>query len=259
MKAFQKLGDAIAYAGVRLRTAGYEIRTEKWQGVEPPAPMLEVLETSFSGMIDADVRDLAFTTQPNLPWAEEHFQERVSGIPYNPPPSAERWPFNPKSVAFRKDDQYTHTYPERMWCRAVGEGLREEHAKVPFGLRYEYGDLGSVVDLLAREPLTRQAFLPIFFPEDTGGLHGGRIPCTIGYWFVRRHGRLHATYYIRSCDFFRHFRDDVYMAGRLVQWLLSELKSRENAESGWSNVEPGFLNMHIGSLHCWLPEKRLLP
>ena len=31
---------------------------------------------------------------------------------------------------------------------------------------------GDVIDLLEREPFTRQAYLPIWFPEDTGAFHG---------------------------------------------------------------------------------------
>jgi thymidylate synthase len=87
------------------------------------------------------------------------------------------------------------------------------------GIRYEYGDLDDVVNLLYEHPFTRQATFPIFFPEDTGAVHGGRIPCTLHYHFLRRGDSLHLWYAIRSCDAVRHFRDDVYMATRLCQWV----------------------------------------
>jgi thymidylate synthase len=76
-----------------------------------------------------------------------------------------------------------------------------------------------VIDLLRDRPTTRQAFIPIWFPEDTGAHHGERVPCTLGYHLMARDGRLKIVYYMRSCDFLRHFRDDVYMAGRLCQWV----------------------------------------
>ena len=67
----------------------------------------------------------------------------------------------------------------------------------------DYGDLDDVVTLLTNDPLTRQAFLPMWFPEDTGVVHGTRVPCSLGYHFMQRDGRLSITYYIRSCDIVR--------------------------------------------------------
>lgn len=264
-KLFHLASAAIEHAGKTLRTVGYQVTSETWQGVALPAPMLETLFHSFQMMMPWDAEAMRREIRPNLPWADDHFAERVSGITHNPPPSAAWWPFNPKSEEFRKEDVYTHTYPERMWCRAfeADERVMEGRAgETPFGLRYEYGDLGNVVDLLVREPSTRQAFLPIWFPEDTGVMHGGRVPCTLGYHFIQRHGYLHVTYYIRSCDFFRHFRDDVYMACRLAEWVLEEARRRsrgEGPEPVWDKTTLGLLVMHIGSLHCWAGEKGLLP
>ena len=121
------------------------------------------------------------------------------------------------------------------------------------GIRYEYGDFGDVIDLLQREPFTRQAFLPMWFPEDTGSVHGERVPCTIGYHFMRRGNYLHIVYYIRSCDYLRHFRDDIYMACRKLHWVLDTLKERDPER--WGEVTPGYYAMHITSLHCFNKEK----
>ena len=71
------------------------------------------------------------------------------------------------------------------------------------GIRFSYGDFNDVLDLLEKEPFTRQAFLPIWFPEDTGCHHGERVPCTIGYHFMRRGNFLSVVYMIRSCDYIR--------------------------------------------------------
>ena len=64
------------------------------------------------------------------------------------------------------------------------------------------------------------------------------------------------TYYIRSCDYIRHFRDDVYMACRKLMWLLDNLKQRDPKK--WSDVTPGYFVMHITSLHCFNSEKGIL-
>lgn len=183
---------------------------------------------------------------PHLPWAEDHFQERVGGVPVNPPQSAEQWS---RGVDKHVVDQhrtvneggvmkYTHTYPERFWPKHAGD--HPQRGLENLGIRYAYGDLLDVVELMRRSPLTRQAYLPVWFPEDTGAVHGGRVPCTLGYHFLTRVGRTQITYYIRSVDFVRHFKDDVYLALRLLQWVCEHL-----------GTTPSFLLMHITSLHIF--------
>jgi len=122
------------------------------------------------------------------------------------------------------------------------------------GIRYKYGNLNDVVDLLKREPYTRQAFLPIWHPEDTGAIHGERVPCTLGYHFIRRENYFHVFYYIRSCDYIRHFRDDIYLCVRKLYWILEQLKNNKN----WKEVLPGTYNMFITSLHVFKNEKEIL-
>jgi hypothetical protein len=185
---------------------------------------------------------------PHLPWAEDHFKERVSRVPSNPPKSAEQWS---KGVDKTVVDQhrtvneggmmkYTHTYPERFW--PIYSGIHRDPYKgmVNWGIRYRYGDLDDVVVLMKKSPLTRQAFLPIWFPEDTGAVHGGRVPCTLGYGFLTREGKTQISYFIRSVDFVRHFRDDVYLALRLLQWMCAQI-----------STTPSHLIMHITSLHIF--------
>lgn len=193
--------------------------------------------------------------RPNLPWAEDHFGERVGGRPLNPPPSNEWWPFAQQGNASHKESggMFSHTYPERMWPRfasdvgavmAQDEGEFKDwrdHNEANIGIRYEYGDLSDVVDMLRDNPETRQAYLPIWFPEDTGATSNQRVPCTLGYHFLIRDGKINCSYYIRSCDFIRHFRDDVYMAARLMQWIADKLPG----------VRPGNLNMYIASFHVF--------
>jgi thymidylate synthase len=96
----------------------------------------------------------------------------------------------------------------------------------------------------------------MWFPEDTGSVHGERVPCTIGYHFMRRGNYLHMVYYIRSCDYLRHFRDDIYMACRKLMWVLDLLKERDPER--WGDVVPGYYAMHITSLHCFNKEKEVL-
>jgi hypothetical protein len=204
---------------------------------------------------------LAAETAANLPWAEDHFQERVSGEPLNPPPSEAWWPFNQQQNAahkMQKDGhaaQFSHTYPERFWPKVAGRETNHDRGR-NMGIRFLYGDLSDVVDLLRRAPATRQAYLPVWFPEDTGAVHGERVPCTLGYHFLIRTGQLHCFYYMRSCDLIRHFPDDVYMAGRLMQWMCQQLSTTAYPDKILPPLElatlmPGVLTMNISSLHTF--------
>jgi hypothetical protein len=200
-----------------------------------------------------DIKEIGEQIKPNFAWADEHFEERVSGLPLNPPPSHVRWPYAQKNnEEFGGLEKFSHTYPERIWPKFASEIPNSKMS----GIRYEYGDFNDVVELMSREPFTRQAFLPIWFPEDTGSVTGERVPCTIGYHFIRRGDWVHVVYYIRSCDFFRHFRDDIYLCAKKVFWLIEKLKEKD--PENWNNVKPGMLTMHITSLHAWAVEKSLL-
>lgn len=224
------------------------VEVGEWQAIRSDIPQTrtrEVTDVVFEWPIPNTIPTLQKQVNPNLPWAEDHFQERVSGIPYNPPPSHEWWPFAQRgNEQHRKKEIFSHTYPERFWPR---QALRDRNASQT-GIRYRYGDLDDVLTLLQTSPFTRQAYLPVWFPEDTGAHHGERVPCTLGYHFLRRGGYLSCRYFIRSCDFLRHFQDDVYMASRLTQWIANEL----------DGVQPGNLNMYIGSLHIFDGEQDVL-
>lgn len=187
-------------------------------------------------------------------WVAEHFEERVSGTPLNPAPSHVRWPYAVRSNADHTNgEQFDHTYPERFWPKYAGLGnapcppvFEGNHHK---GIRFSYGDLSDVVDLLVRSPLTRQAYLPVWFPEDTGAVDGQRVPCTLGYHFMQRGGRLSCRYYIRSCDAYRHLSNDVFLAAALTTWVANQVTARSD---GAIHFRVGGLAMHISSLHSFV-------
>lgn len=230
-----------------------EVKTGTWQSTDKVDTMLtthELLNVQLEIPIGSFQPKLAICTGANMPWAEDHFLERVSGEPLNPPPSEAWWPYAQSHNELHKESQkFSHTYPERFWPKFAG-GAYPDIRNRPFnrGIRYEYGDLGDVVDLLKRDPGTRQAYLPVWFPEDTGAVSGQRVPCTLGYQFLLRN-ELHITYNIRSCDYMRHWRDDIYLAGRLLQWVCEMLGN---------GAEPGYLVMNIGSLHIFKNDRPIL-
>lgn len=266
----------------RLLLYAPEQRVPEWQSMDvkdkPMGITHELQNAIFEIPISGTQRELEVSIPTgNYPWAENHFQERVSGIPHNPPPSAAEWPFAQAGHAeHTKGEKFSHTYPERFWPKDVethqlsvsskeyGHYERRDGRPVMIngGIRYALGDLADVVKQLAKSPQTRQAYLPVFFPEDTGAVPGERVPCTLGYHFLIRYNRLNVTYFIRSVDFLRHFSDDVYMAARLGQWVKTQVN--DCIAKGWTEstgehedsipIDPismGNLTMHMVSLHVF--------
>lgn len=245
---------AIAQLDRNMRVLSMPIHTKSWQSIDiskrPEAQMRELTNVFFKAQMP--VEDLEYykdAIQPNIPWADRHFiLERVSGQPINPGVTWKEWPYgNSASNFLEPGGVFSHSYAERYWPKHAGE-LRGDHDME--GIRYNYGDLGDVIKLLAKDPFTRQAYLPVWFPEDTGVVHGKRVPCTLGYHFLMRRNQLDVFYPIRSCDWYRHGRDDMYLTVRLVLWLLQQL--RRAAPDIWELVRPGTFSMWIGSLHLFI-------
>lgn len=235
----------------RLYYNGTEIDPTDWQSQDISSKQemapIELTNHTLKLSVTDNVSHAQERYRPNLPWAEDHFLERVGGEPLNPPPSEKWWPFAILSNQGHKHGQiFSHTYPERFWPK-----LACTDAKFPnLGVRYPYGDLDDVVAMLTENPLTRQAYLPIWFPEDTGAVEGQRVPCSLGYQFMFRptsDGSLNGviTYFIRSCDALRHLKDDAYMAARLLQWVVGKL------QGNGIKCQPSMLVMNITSLHIF--------
>jgi hypothetical protein len=193
MKKFGNFKDVIKWTSQQMYDLSYVVHTEKWQGkdikTDPKYSMIEILNHSFTCQINGDLDSMREQINPNVSWADEHFEERVSKLPLNPPPSHERWPYAQKNNAeFGGMEKFSHTYPERIWPK-YGEMkniLRSDLISPSLkGIRYDYGDFNDVVSLMAREPFTRQAFLPIWFPEDTGAVEGQRVPCFVAGTLVQ--------------------------------------------------------------------------
>lgn len=258
-----------------LSPAAMPVKGTRWQGVDvsskPEMVTRELLNTSFH----VPLRGLqspgywAADTEANLPWADIHFEERIGGEPLNPGESWKSWPWGHSADKFRNatSGQFDHTYMERFWPKLAGntpDGTLDQidrgdgeggwySGQKRQGVRFEYGDLNDLVDHLVRDPLSRQAYLPVWFPED--GTCNGRRPCTLGYHFINRYDYLHITYYIRSCDYIRHWGDDCYLAVRLLLWILGRLRERDER---WNTVLPGMYTMHIVSLHLFENDYRKL-
>jgi hypothetical protein len=256
-------------------TIAPEVKTERWQGKDvskdPAAVTHEIQNVCFEVPL-AGVRDLAHwrnDTAANVPWADDHFMERIGGEPLNPGAEWARWPWANSADRHRTSESiFNHTYMERLWpkyARTTQGGElpivygsrrvppRNSGINTHVGIAQRYGDLQDLVELLAKEPFTRQAYIPLFFPEDTGLSDGGRKVCTLGYQIlVREHGGVvwaNIWYPLRSCDFTHHFPDDCYLAVRLLLWIIE--RCRDINPAVWNDIWPGTYAMHMTSLHIF--------
>lgn len=257
-----------------------EVKTERWQGVDASKnPAMTTNELQFVDFeVDLAGRDdpayWARDISPNLPWADDHFLERVGGNPLNPGREWRNWPWAASAGRFRENDIFNHTYAERLWPKWPRRGNGGDYSGAPQksggirkrpvvsdvgmrGVEGVFGDLEDLVELLVREPFTRQAYFTMWHPEDNGSIGGGRRPCSLGWQFLVRDGKIGVFYPMRSVDLRRHFKDDCYLCVRLLLWVLDRCRERGD-RAFWDGVVPGTYAMWVGSLHVFSNDYREL-
>lgn len=238
-----------------LLTDGYLVDNKFWQSRQTEDPRQQRMQemTDVIGIfpVPSDVEELQVQVKPNLPWAEDHFQERISGLPLNPGEQWAKWPYARSADTFRDPNtgMFSHTYMERYWCTQMMESTEN----LQIGLRFPYGDFSDIIRALIKDPTTRQAYLPIWFPEDTSVIGRERVPCSLGYHFLIRDGYLSCKYFLRSCDAIRHFQDDIYLTARLMQDVALKVSSGLNYR-----IEPGYMTIFISSFHCFEGDLQIL-
>jgi thymidylate synthase len=221
----------------KLLDYGYIVETKTWQGKQNPPDFLEILHANLLVQMSETQEECSELLNALQPWASIHFQERISGIPYNPPPSHKMWLKNTED--FLSGNVFSHTYPERMWGNKNTKGIRFENA-----------NLDSAITLLKKDPYTRQCYIPMWFPEDlTAANLGERVPCSFGWHFIKRFNELHCSYHMRSCDAVRHLHNDLYFANSLALWINKEANLQ---------CKMGTLHFSATSLHCFSNDKYTL-
>jgi len=267
---YQNFQRAISHWEQQLCEQAAKVHRDTWQGISTQGkPEMTTFELSHLQMVVPVVNDiprLEAEIRPNLPWASDHFAERVSGMPLNPGQEWRNWPWGQSADKFRIDPAtvgdptnepiFDHTYAARYWPKYAGTvpgGVIPEDVVVNQmprkGIYYRYGDLDDVVAELNDALTTRQAILPVFFPEDTGLRQGRRKPCSIYYHFIVNDSHLDIVYALRSCDIVHHLRDDIYLTVRLLLWVISQLRHE---------IDPGLFVMHVTNLHAFANDFREL-
>lgn len=149
------------------------------------------------------------------PWADAEFGERIiaPSISYFENGIRKYNTINPGNAWRLREDiwkEYMHegkmayTYNERIW---------------------QNEQLEKIIARLKEDHDSRQLWLSIWDPNtDTDKLGGiSRVPCSLGYNFQFRDGKLNMHYVMRSCDFNTHFINDVYLAIKLLEYVANEV------------------------------------
>jgi len=240
MKTFKTIPDIIQ----NFNTWSTKEKAGQWQGIDDYKDMdMHVVRNCILELSNIkDKESLRDLTGADQPWSEMHFLERINGIPSNPGETYKIWPYaNLNKENKFKSHQFDHTYMERFWPKYAGDTADNPREGVEQGIRFQLGDLSDVIKNLKENNLTRQAYLPIWFPEDTWAANNNkRVPCSLGYHFYISKNKLCINYTIRSCDLFRHFRNDIYLAYRLLQHVAKQI-----------DISAGTLTMIIYNLHLF--------
>jgi thymidylate synthase len=106
--------------------------------------------------------------------------------------------------------------------------------------------LDPIIEELKKNPDSRQCIIELHSPEDYKNMGGKkRIPCSLEYIFqIRKNAygipKLNISYTMRSCDFYSHFRNDIWLACELRDYIANKI-----------DVQSGMFTMFIASLHMY--------
>jgi thymidylate synthase len=137
------------------------------------------------------------------------------------------------------DDPWIYTYNQRLPEFADDGVLRGAYG--PRLRRWDgvVDQLDRVSRLLESDPDTRRAVIQLYNPGRVRNVHRD-VPCTLGYRFYLRQGRLDMHTSMRSQDLWLGFGYDIFAAT-----VLHELVA------GWASARLGDYNLHVDSLHLY--------
>lgn len=177
---------------------------------DPDYDTRELLDYEYV-VLDPRLEDL----NPSQPWADAEFQERID---FTPEIHAEAWKLRPEVWQEFHDRGFTYTYGERYQL-----------------------SLDWIIEEVQRHPESRQLFLAVWDPvADPARMGKKRVPCSLGYFFIKRDGQLHMRYMQRSADFATHFENDQYLSRKLQEYVAKE-----------AGIPAGRFTHWIGSLHVY--------
>lgn len=222
MRIYSNFKEAFSEIPRDLKEMGIKINTQTWQDKSRK----EGYSThELQNYIYTVTRPDVFRINPNQPWADHEFQERINQeCPVNP---GEAWKFRRDiwEDLLEPSGRFSYTYSERL-----------------------FPQLKHIIHEIVEHPNSRQLYLGIWNPGIDFRRFGiRRVPCSLGYYFQYRNRKLNITYLQRSCDFTTHFENDVYLAAMLQVWVCHQV----NEINPGFGCFPGTFTHWIGSLHVF--------
>lgn len=194
-EAFEEIKRDLSEMGIWVRPKTMQ---DKIIEGNPDYETTELQNYSYT-ILNAKSSEIPNVTQP---WADAEFQERITkqvdGKFINP---GEAWKLrNNVWDEFLHDGKFGYTYNELIWNN---------------------DQFTKIVNRLKEDPDSRQLWISLWDPTRDPDLLGGvsRVPCSLGYAFQVREGKLNMHYVMRSCDFSTHFANDVYLAIKLLEYV----------------------------------------
>lgn len=170
--------------------------------------------------------------EPVQPWANLEFEERMQGVHGSPVNPGEAW-------KTRAD-----VWEEFLEVPTDNDGKEIGPPRFSYTYSQRFNSaqqFDHIANRLRIDPLSRQLYASVWQAHnDIQNLGTHRVPCSLGYLFQCRHGKLNVTYFMRSCDLFTHYDNDCYLAIRLRDRIAE-----------WVGLEPGTFTHYIGSFHVY--------
>ena len=194
----------LAEMGIVVRPATMQ---DKYIKGNPDYETRELQNYSYC-LLDAKSQDIPGVIQP---WADAEFKERVTD------------PWERDELGYPRHATYLNPgkaweLRKEVWTEYLHEGK----------MAYTYNELiwnndqvTKVINRLKEDPDSRQLWISLWNPDKDPDFLGGisRVPCSLGYGLQVRDGKLNLHYVMRSCDFATHFRNDVYLAIKFLEWV----------------------------------------
>ena len=179
---------------------------------DPNYQTLEVQNYSFTIL---SLKDKDAMVQECLPWCKAEFKERISANFINP---GTAWKLRPEVwTEFLVNGKMDYTYNERM--------------------NY-WSQIDLVIAELTKNPDSRQCLIHVNEAMDCSYWQQNRIPCSVYYQLLVRRERVDIIYNMRSSDFDTHFKNDIWLADELRNYIAKSIGRK-----------PGLFMMNVGSLH----------
>lgn len=197
----------LAEMGIVVRPATMQ---DKYVKGNPDYETKELQNYSYC-LLNAKSQDIPGVTQP---WADAEFEERVTD------PWERDW--EGKRILFQAPEFINPgeawKLREEVWSEYMHDG---KLAYTYNELLWNNDQLTKIMNRLKEDPDSRQLWISLWNPDKDPDFLGGvsRVPCSLGYGLQVRDGKLNLHYVMRSCDFVTHFRNDVYLAIKFLEWV----------------------------------------